>query len=187
MLLYLFKLWRRHVADARDQVEIIQACKRAILLPVLHNCLCATLADTFDRLKMQCARSVQIKLFWVLHGRTLNACAFSHKTWGDRYCSIRPNVTRHGWSLRALPPARDFERTAMRRSGDKGFVEPSFYWRRVRRRPADLIAATMVPGVIGDTRSSAPSSFSASLIAFVMAAGGAMAPPSPKPFCPKRV
>src|SRR5947209_17936342 len=42
-------------------------------------------------------------------------------------------------------------------------------------------------GVTGETESSAPSPFSASLTALVIAAGGAMAPPSPMPFWPKRV
>ena len=48
-------------------------------------------------------------------------------------------------------------------------------------------ASTMRRGVIGETSSSAPRPFSASLTALVMAAGGAMAPPSPRPFWPKRV
>ena len=48
-------------------------------------------------------------------------------------------------------------------------------------------ASAMRRGVIGDTSSSTPRPFSASLTALVMAAGGAMAPPSPRPFCPKRV
>ena len=49
------------------------------------------------------------------------------------------------------------------------------------------IASTMRRGVTGETSSSAPTSFSASLTALVMAAGGAMAPPSPSPFWPNRV
>jgi len=52
---------------------------------------------------------------------------------------------------------------------------------------ARAIASTMRRGVMGDTSSSAPRPFSASLTALVMAAGGAMAPPSPRPFWPKRV
>ena len=39
-------------------------------------------------------------------------------------------------------------------------------------------------GVIGDTSNSAPSGRSASLMALAIAAGGAMAPPSPIPFTP---
>ena len=52
---------------------------------------------------------------------------------------------------------------------------------------ARSIASTMRRGVIGETSSSAPRPASASLTALVMAAGGAMAPPSPMPFWPKRV
>ena len=52
---------------------------------------------------------------------------------------------------------------------------------------ARSIASTIRRGVIGETSSSAPKPFSASLMALVMAAGGAMAPPSPMPFWPKRV
>jgi len=50
-----------------------------------------------------------------------------------------------------------------------------------------LIASTIRRGVTGDTKSSAPSALSASLIALVIAAGGAMAPPSPRLFWPNRV
>ena len=53
-----------------------------------------------------------------------------------------------------------------------------------RARP---IASTMRRGVTGKSRSSQPRPLSASLMALVIAAGGAMAPPSPMPFCPKRV
>ncbi len=42
-------------------------------------------------------------------------------------------------------------------------------------------------GVTGECSISTPSGRSASLMALVMAAGGAMAPPSPMPFTPKRV
>ena len=55
------------------------------------------------------------------------------------------------------------------------------------RGRARAIASTMRRGVMGDTSSSAPRSVSASLMALAMAAGGAMAPPSPIPFWPKRV
>src|SRR5262244_95890 len=49
------------------------------------------------------------------------------------------------------------------------------------------MALTMRCGVIGDTSNSAPSVRSASLTALAMAAGGAMAPPSPMPLTPNSV
>src|SRR5262249_6689367 len=52
---------------------------------------------------------------------------------------------------------------------------------------ARATASAMRRGVTGEINSSAPSGASASLMALVMAAGGAIAPPSPKPFWPKRV
>ena len=48
-------------------------------------------------------------------------------------------------------------------------------------------ASTMRRGVIGEWRSSTPSGLSASLTALAIAAGGAMAPPSPMPLAPNRV
>src|SRR6185503_17886188 len=53
--------------------------------------------------------------------------------------------------------------------------------------PALASASTMRRGVMGDSVISTPSAASASFTAFAIAAGGAMAPPSPMPFCPKRV
>jgi len=47
--------------------------------------------------------------------------------------------------------------------------------------------ATMRCGVIGETSNSTPSGRSASLTALAMAAGGAMAPPSPIPLTPNSV
>src|SRR5688572_251134 len=49
------------------------------------------------------------------------------------------------------------------------------------------IASTMRRGVSGDSVISTPSGASASFTAFAIAAGGAIAPPSPMPFWPKRV
>jgi len=49
------------------------------------------------------------------------------------------------------------------------------------------MALTMRCGVIGDTSNSAPSGRSASFTALAMAAGGAMAPPSPMPLTPNYV
>src|SRR5262245_37460518 len=48
-------------------------------------------------------------------------------------------------------------------------------------------ASTMRRGVMGDSVISTPSGASASFTAFAIAAGGAIAPPSPMPFCPNRV
>ena len=56
-----------------------------------------------------------------------------------------------------------------------------FHW------PALRSASTMRRGVSGDSVISTPSGASASLTALAIAAGGAMAPPSPMPFWPKRV
>jgi hypothetical protein len=53
--------------------------------------------------------------------------------------------------------------------------------------PAAAIASTIRLGVTGLTQSSAPSGRSASLMALAIAAGGAIAPPSPMPLTPKRV
>jgi hypothetical protein len=60
-----------------------------------------------------------------------------------------------------------------------GYIQ--VYWLAAR------MAATIRSGVAGDTKISAPRPLRASLMALVMAAGGAMAPPSPRPFCPNRV
>ncbi len=52
---------------------------------------------------------------------------------------------------------------------------------------ARAIASRMRRGVIGECSTSAPSGRSASLIALPIAAGGAMAPPSPRPLTPNSV
>ncbi len=53
--------------------------------------------------------------------------------------------------------------------------------------PAARIASTIRRGEIGECRSSTPSGRSASFTALAMAAGGAMAPPSPIPLTPNIV
>src|SRR5262249_34105427 len=63
--------------------------------------------------------------------------------------------------------------------------QPSRAWLGNCSRRA--MAATMRCGVMGDINSSTPSGRSASLTALAMAAGGAMAPPSPIPLTPNSV
>src|SRR3954453_17147305 len=54
-------------------------------------------------------------------------------------------------------------------------------------RPACAIACNTCRGVIGETRSSARNGRKASLTALMIAAGGAIPPPSPSPFTPNSV
>src|SRR5262249_44332881 len=54
-------------------------------------------------------------------------------------------------------------------------------------RLAAAIASSTRRGVIGEWRISAPRGIKASLMALPIAAGGAMAPPSPSPFTPNSV
>ena len=65
-------------------------------------------------------------------------------------------------------------------------------WLHVVTLPSDeslaaATASTIRRGVTGSTDSSTPIARSASLIALVIAAGGAIQPPSPMPLTPKRV
>src|SRR5262249_40549823 len=54
-------------------------------------------------------------------------------------------------------------------------------------RPRSVMARMMRCGVIGDINNSAPSGRSASFTALAIAAGGAIAPPSPMPLTPNSV
>ena len=60
-------------------------------------------------------------------------------------------------------------------------------WSGLHACPRSAIACRMRRGVIGETSNSAPSGRNASLIALAIAAGGAMAPPSPMPLTPNSV
>ena len=77
------------------------------------------------------------------------------------------------------------ERNRGGKIGRARIIEPNRL--HVALRPACAMAVKIRRGVIGESSNSAPNGRKASLTALAIAAGGAMAPPSPMPLTPNSV
>ena len=107
----------------------------------------------------------------------------------DQHIRLRQAKVEHGAERLAAGDEFDGQVAAFRqRNRSSGIrralvLEPN----RLHDRARCAIACRMRRGVIGDTSNSAPSGRSASFTALAIAAGGAMAPPSPMPLTPNSV
>src|SRR5262249_3862215 len=146
--------------DAGDGDHLLQKSDRLFtaVVDLLHKCLVETRTHLRTPKNPVAGASLSLKRrFHLSQSASIDVAALDLQAAGDEF----------------------YARVAALRRRNRGI--------NLHDRPRSAMALMMRCGVIGDINNSAPSGRSASFTALAMAAGGAIAPPSPMPLTPNSV